>query len=172
MIRIEITGDTAGVVRAEASTLFGLALAGAKYEDVGAAELADDAGGKPGGEPIENAASEPARRTRRTKAEMEAARAAEAAAKAGPVVVGQTATTIEQAPVEQPKAPEPDIFDTKADAGAPKAYTQADAMAILQRIASAQGMDAARTKLAECGAKKLSELTPDMLQAFCSQNVA
>lgn len=104
---------------------------------------------------------EPAKRTRRTKVEMEAARAAEAAqtAAASPVEQAAAATAVEQAPAPaQPKA-EPKTFE--------------DVKLALTRVVEKPGLgvNAGKEILAQFNVQRLTALKEDDFAAFIAECV-
>lgn len=109
-------------------------------------------------EPTPVAEGEPAKRKRRTKAEMEAARAAEAA----------TAATVEPAEAPNPfedaaaptQEPQPAPMPEPTHAPSYDTYTQEQVRAALQRYTSIKGLTAGIDLLNTFDVKRISDLNP------------
>jgi hypothetical protein len=107
------------------------------------------------------APAEKPKRTRRTKAEIEAARAAEQAAQPAPEPAHAPDPFEEPAAAEEPKAaPEP---------AGDKTYTQEEVRAALQRFTAAKGLTAGIDLLASYGVRRISDLDPSNFAAVIAK---
>lgn len=120
---------------------------------------------------VGQAPAEPTKRTRRTKAEMEAERAQQPAGSA-PAATTTIAATVaaEPAPAER-AATEEELFGAPVAEPA-KELNLDDARAALQKLNEAKGLDAARDFVLSFGVKRTSDLKPDQFGDFVARALA
>jgi len=126
------------------------------------------------GQQTQTAGTEPVKRSRRTKAEIEAEKAAAEAAAAAAIANAQSTVvhenvgqaTYDAAPNDAtPNEPGPDEFEVAAGGTATttKNYTEAEIQQIATIVARAHGADAVKNKIAELGGSRIAGLGQEKL---------